>query len=108
MINAFACENSQLQRLTEAASTDVLGQAVWIDMLNATPDEIDRVQLATGMKIPSRDDVSEIESSSRLANRNGALYLSMPLIQFAEDGPRGVSAGFVLSPHRLITIRFAP
>jgi magnesium transporter len=108
MINAFTCENGQLQRLAKTASTDALGHAVWIDMLDAAPEEIDQVQLATGIKIPSRDDVSEIESSSRLANRNGALYLSMPLIQFAEDGPRGVSAGFVLSPHRLITIRFAP
>ena len=108
MINAFAHVDGQLQRLPETASTDALGHAIWIDMLSAAPAEIDRVERATGIKVPSRGDVSEIETSSRLAYRNGALYLSMPLIQFAEDGPRGVSAGFVLSPDRLITIRFAP
>ena len=58
--------------------------------------------------VPSEADVSEIETSSRLATRDGALYLTMPLIRFDDDGPRGVSAGFVLSPDRLITVRFAP
>ena len=32
----------------------------------------------------------------------------MPLIRFADDGPRGTAIGFVLSPERLITVRFAP
>ncbi|MEA2740437.1 MAG: magnesium transporter [Acetobacteraceae bacterium] len=108
MINAFVCRNGQLDRLTETGSTEALRQAVWLDLLSATPDEIERVQTATGLKVPSEAEVSEIETSSRLASRDGALYLSMPLIQFAEDGPRGVSAGFVLCPERLITVRFAP
>src|SRR5206468_3893639 len=44
---------------------------------------------------------------SRLATRHGALYLSMPVLSVAA-GLRVVSIGFVLSPDRLITIRFAP
>ena len=66
------------------------------------------MQLATGLKVPTEADVSEIETSSRLATRYGALYLSMPLIRYDEDGPRGVSTGFVLDAERLITVRFAP
>jgi magnesium transporter len=108
MIKAFACSNGQIHRLTETGSVDALRRAVWIDLQNATPDEIARVQQATGLMVPSETDVSEIETSSRLATRGGALYLSMPLIQYADDGPRGVSAGFVVSPERLITVRFAP
>jgi magnesium transporter len=108
MISAFACEDGVLHRVADTGSVEALRQPVWIDLLNASPDEIDRVQEATGRTIPSEGDVSEIESSSRLASRDGALYLSMPLIRFAEDGPRAVSAGFVLCPGRLITVRFAP
>ena len=40
--------------------------------------------------------------------RDGALYLSLPLVSRPETEPRSVSIGFVLSPDRLITIRFAP
>jgi magnesium transporter len=108
MINAFACENGQLQRLTELGSVEALRQAVWIDLQDATADEIDCVQRATSLSVPSEADVSEIETSSRLASRDGTLYLSMPLIRIDTGGPRSVSAGFVVAPDRLITVRFAP
>src|SRR6201994_2859093 len=106
MISAFTCGHKQFLRLTDM-SAEALRRAVWIDLLEATPDEIETVQSATGLALPTQDAVSEIETSSRLSSRNGALYLSMPLIAFSEEGPRGVSAGFVLSPERLLTVRFA-
>jgi len=108
MLNAFVCSGGQLQRLSGAASVDSLRQAAWIDLLSADEDEIDRVRQATGLDVPTEADVSEIETSSRLATRNGVLYLSMPLITLGDDGVRGVATGFVLSPERLITVRFTP
>lgn len=107
MLNAFECRDGSLHRVAKA-TPDSLRQALWIDLQTATPDEIDRVQQATGLTVPSEADVSEIETSSRLASRNGTLYLSMPLVQMGDDGPRGVAAGFVVSQDRLITVRFAP
>jgi magnesium transporter len=108
MISAFTCGNGRLERLADTGSAGALEHAVWIDLLNGTPTEIEQVQQATGRVLPTEAEVSEIETSSRLASRDGALYLSMPLIQFLETGPRGVSAGFVLTPDRLISVRFAP
>jgi magnesium transporter len=108
MISAFACGNGRLDRLADTGSVDALRHAIWIALRSADPDEIDRVQRATGLTIPSEADLSEIESSSRMSSRDGTLYLSMPLVQMVDDGPRGVAAGFVLSPDRLITIRFSP
>jgi len=107
MISAFACGNGRLNRLGDTRSVDALRHAIWIDLHSADPDEIDRVQRATGLTIPSEADLSEIETSSRLSTRDGTLYLSMPMVQMIDDGPRGVAAGFVLSPERLITIRFS-
>ncbi len=107
MIKAFACSDQALNRLADT-SVEALSRAPWIDLLDATPDEIDRVQKATGLAVPTEAEVSEIETSSRLASRDGALYLSMPLVKLSDDdGPRGVSAGFILSQERLVTIRFA-
>ncbi|MDR3530021.1 MAG: magnesium transporter CorA family protein [Rhodopila sp.] len=107
MINAFACDNGQPHPLTETAAPDALRHAVWIDLQAADPTEVERVERETGLKLPTEADVSEIESSSRLASRGDVLYLSMPLLRQADDGPRSVSAGFVLSQDRLITVRFA-
>jgi magnesium transporter len=109
MIDAFACANGQLHRLTAGDIVNSLRQAVWIDLQNPTATEISNVQQATGLTIPSEADVSEIETSSRLSSReDGTLYLSMPLIRLDDDGPRTASAGFVLSRDRLVTVRFAP
>jgi magnesium transporter len=108
MINAFVCVDGQIHRLAETGSIDALRPAVWLDLVNADAGEIARVAAATGLHVPTEDDVSEIETSSRLATRDGVLYLSLQLISMRNGGARGVSAGMVLAADRLITVRFAP
>src|SRR5437588_2890213 len=83
-------------------------EIVWIDLLNPEASETAFVEKTTGLAVPSLDELSEIESSSRLRVRDGALYLSLPLIYAAEpDEPLSTPVGFVLSRDRLITVRFA-
>ncbi|MGE0419158.1 MAG: magnesium transporter CorA family protein [Acetobacteraceae bacterium] len=106
LLYGFTCETGRPTRIPSTASIDALREAVWIDLVNATPEEIDRVQAATGIAVPTEAEISEIETSSRLSARNGMLYINMPLVSMA-DGPRAVSVGFVLGRDRLITIRFA-
>jgi len=87
-----------------ALPTDV----VWIDLLKPEVSEVVFVEKTTGLAVPSVEELSEIESSSRLRARNGALYLSAPLIFRPEpDQPLSTPAGFVLTRDRLITVRFA-
>jgi magnesium transporter len=102
MISAFACREGKFERTTEN-----LREANWIDLLEPTPDEIVRVTRETGLAIPTEAEISEIESSSRLATRDGVLYLSLPMVSRPESDPRAVSIGFVLCTERLITVRFA-
>ena len=95
-------------RILRPAPETALHDAVWIDLVSPTPDEIATATRATGFSVPSQASVSEIQSSSRLATRDGVLYLTLPLIAHGDDGPRGVAAGFVLSEARLLTVRFSP
>ncbi len=82
--------------------------ALWIDLLQPTSDESAEVARATGLRVPSESQVSEIESTSRLAFENGAYYLSAPLVGTAADGDHPLTpVGFVLSPRVLLTVRFA-
>src|SRR5437868_13565433 len=81
---------------------------VWIDLLNPEASETAFVEKTTGLAVPSLDELSEIESSSRLRARDGALYLSAPLIYRPDpDQPLSTPVGFVLTRDRLITVRFA-
>jgi magnesium transporter len=107
MLSVFTCEDGRPKRIPDPHDQAALRNAVWIDLLSPTQEEAARVADASGLALPTEADLSEIESSSRLATRNGALYLSLPLVSMV-DGPRGVAAGFILSPDRLLTIRFAP
>jgi magnesium transporter len=106
MLIAFSGEGGRVTRLNDVTNAGALRSAIWIDMRDATDAEVRLVTEATGLHVPSQAEVSEIEASSRLVLREEVLYLSMPLISLA-DGPRVVSAGFVLAPDRLITVRFA-
>ena len=101
MLTAFA------STADSTASTEDLRSAVWIDLCQPSESEIAAITAATGLRVPSNAEVSEIEASSRLVLRGNVLYLSMPLLTL-EGGPRIVSAGFVLSSERLVTVRFAP
>jgi len=79
----------------------------WIDLFRPGPDEVAFVERNTGLAVPAIGELSEIESSSRLRNEDGALYLSMPLVYGAlDDEPRSTPVGFILTAERLITVRF--
>ena len=106
MLIAFGGGGGPVTRLDDVTNAETLRAAIWIDMRDPTEQEVRMVTEATGLRVPTQDEVSEIEASSRLVLRENVLYLSMPLITIA-DGPRVVSAGFVLAPDRLITVRFA-
>jgi len=103
MLTAFSSQDGLLRRVPGP-----LADAQWVDLLEPSPEETGQVARETALTIPTEDDISEIESSSRLSVRNGVLYLSMPLVTRPETTPRSVAVGFILSPQRLVTIRFAP
>jgi magnesium transporter len=104
MLTPFACDNGSLRRIADP-SGEALRGAVWIDLLSPTADEVRLVESATGLEVSTRDELGEIETSSRLVAEDGVFYLSMPLA-FARDSAI-VPVGFVLGRDRLLTIRFA-
>ena len=79
----------------------------WIDLLSPTPEESAQLEAETGLNIASRDQLAEIESSSRLSERDGVIYMSLPVISDLGNGIVVSSqVGVVLSQTRLVTIRF--
>jgi magnesium transporter len=106
VLNAVICDGGRPRRVADPTDEEALRQAIWIDLLKPTPEEVACVARIADVSVPTEADVDEIESSSRLATRDGVIYLSMPLVSLS-DGPRTVSAGFVLSTTRLLTVRFA-
>src|SRR6516225_4425973 len=84
-----------------------LAQASWIDLVDPTPAETAAFEKAFGLRVPTTEELSEIETTSRLQVDHGALYMTVPLILATGDEPWiAVPTGFVLSKAVLLTVRF--
>ena len=104
MLAIHELSGSNLARRGDAAIT---GSAVWIDLLNPTPEEDAEVEKALGVSIPTRDEAREIEASSRLYRENGTHYMTaFILYNIDAEVPSGATLTFVLAANRLVTIRY--
>jgi len=84
------------------------GEPIWWDLRDPKPGEIAEVKAAAGIDVPSRENLSEIETSSRLKTRDGVLSMSVPMATHVENAaPQVAPIGFILSREHLITVRFA-
>jgi magnesium transporter len=85
------------------------GQAVWLDLVSPTEEERALAERATDLRVPTEEDLAEIENSSRAYSHGDTLFLSTPMAYRSEEGGSEIAPlGFVLSPRHLITVRFAP
>ena len=81
---------------------------VWIDLFNPAPEEVAQIELDHGVRVRSRNELEEIESSSRLSKEADVLYMNMPVATTDDSGKLSPSpVGFVLSDKILVTIHFA-
>ena len=78
---------------------------VWLDLFNPSPEEAARVESEWRVTVPSRAQLEEIESSSRLSLKNGEIHLNMPVVAHPdEDMPTAL--GFVFTKNLLLTVRY--
>jgi magnesium transporter len=93
--------------LPDLSAARLPAEVVWIDVLDGEAAETAFVERSTGLRLPTFEELSEIESSSRLRSENGALYLSTPIVFQAQSAePLATPVGFVLTRERLVTVRF--
>ena len=84
-----------------------LAQASWIDLVDPTPAETAAFEKTFDLRVPTKEELSEIETTSRLQVDHGALYMTTPVIIATGDEPWiAAPTGFVLSKKVLLTVRF--
>ena len=77
------CSSLPKSSLKKAASADLAAlpeSAVWIDLIKPTAEEDHAVEGLAGIAVPTREDMQEIEISSRLYIENGARYMTATLM----------------------------
>lgn len=81
--------------------------AVWIELVEPTRAEELMVEQALGVLLPTREEMAEIEASSRLYQEDGATFMTATILHNADaDIPSSAPVTFVLTGERLVTIRY--
>src|SRR6201746_2378737 len=102
MFSVYIPSETSLKRVEIADAAALPEAAVWIAMVKPTAAEDHAVERLAGIAVPTREDMQEIEISSRLYSENGARYMTATLMCAADtETPRTTAVTFILSSHRL-------
>jgi magnesium transporter len=105
MITAYGSHGARLEKLDLTSAH--LKSAIWIDLEYPTAAEEDAVEAALGIDIPTREDMQEIEVSSRIFREGNALFLTAQVV--ASHAARETEIGpvtFVVLPDRLVSVHY--
>jgi magnesium transporter len=107
MLSVYVPRGNTLDRQVVETSEEIPEGAVWLDLITPTVPEDKQVERALGIAVPTREEMQEIEVTSRLYVENGARYMTATLMcQSETDAPKTTAVTFILAGHRLITVRY--
>jgi magnesium transporter len=107
MLTVYVPTDFSLKKVDVADIAALPENAVWIDLIKPSPGEDRAVEQLTGIAVPTREDMQEIEISSRLYIENSARYMTATLMCHSDtDMPRTTAVTFILAGHRLVTVRY--
>src|ERR1700760_2457144 len=107
MFSVFVPNESSLKKATVNDLEGLPDNAVWIDLVKPTMAEDKAVERLPGIAVPTREDMQEIEISSRLYIESGARYMTATLMcQSDTEAPKTTAVTFILAGHRLVTVRY--
>jgi magnesium transporter len=107
MFSVFVPSESSLKKVAAPDLAALPESAVWVDLMKPSAEEDQAVERLAGIAVPTREDMQEIEISSRLYIENGARYMTATLMCSSDtENPRTTAVTFILANHRLVTVRY--
>jgi magnesium transporter len=105
VIRGYVNENGRMH--VSGSEPAELARATWIDMLSPSDSERAMVEGCLGIAIPTREDMQEIEASSRLYHEDGAAFMTATIPARTEgDSTEMAPVTFILYDNRLVTLRY--
>ena len=108
MINAYTAKGRVRELTPQEALSELPEDIVWIDLVNPVAAEDTYVEGLLGIQVPTRDDLKDIEPSSRLYVERNSVFMTASLVWRADSSvPELTDVAFILTGHRLVTVRYA-
>ena len=108
MIKTYSGDGGAAE-LNVSEPPEALGQGViWLDLVHPTREEELLAERLLGVDLPTREELKDIEPSSRLYVEEGAVFMTASLVWRADSAtPQLADIAFILVGDRLVTIRYA-
>ncbi|WP_413042664.1 magnesium transporter CorA family protein [Pseudomonas sp. YJ42] len=108
MITLYCLENGALVRRVAESLQTLPDNVLWIDLLSPDQQEERFVESELGLDIPTREELAEIEDSSRFYDEDGAIFMTTTVVMgIADRRPENAEVTFVLTKRRLVTVRYS-
>ncbi|GAB3485120.1 magnesium transporter CorA family protein [Azotobacter salinestris] len=108
MITYYLLDAGGLHRLPAEDFQALPPGVLWIDLLQPSREEELFLERLLGVDIPTREEMVEIEDSSRFYENAGTLYMTASLVSgISEQQPDIAEVTFVLGRQWLVTVRYA-
>ena len=113
MLRAFGKRGNCLRRTLTCTgeSADpimVPAESLWVDLYDPSAQEREAVKALFGFEPPTREDMEEIEISSRLYQEDGGVFMTALILSKAEtNSPESQGVSFILAADRLLTVRYS-
>jgi magnesium transporter len=107
MLSVNVPRGATLERINLNGGGEIPESAVWLDLHAPTAAENRLVEQALHIALPTREEMQEIEITSRLYVEDGARYMTATLMCNSDtEAPRTTPVTFILAGHRLVTVRY--
>jgi len=107
VIRSFQLLPSGLHGEVIADDAPLPGDALWIDLIDASADEEARVESLLKIDVPTREEMREIEASNRFYQEGDVLYMTATVVtKIDTDRPESSQITFILTPDKLVTNRY--
>ena len=107
MLFVYLPRGTSLERQVVDEAGTIPAGAVLFDLVTPTVAEDKLLEHTLGIAVPTREEMQEIEVSSRLYQENGARYMTATLMCQSDTAtPKTTPVTFILAGHRLVTVRY--
>jgi magnesium transporter len=105
MLSGFVVDGGRLRAIDDPLAR--IDELVWLDLLEPSSSEEAALETALSIDIPTREEMEEIEISSRLYKEDGAVFMTaaLPARTDSDDVLMG-AVTFVLVNEKLVTVRY--
>ena len=107
MLRCFRIADGRLHGIDRADGATLSDDAIWIDLFEPTDAERVALEEALALALPAREEVSEIQTSSRLTAKDGTLFMTALVAHGQDMEPlQTPPVTFVRHERRVVTIRY--